>query len=184
LAIERQTETRIEYLDSETLEMPGASFEHAQIKSNMAQEAGNQLEAGPCQVVTSAMRVKVIATEVYTYPDIVILCDLPELEAQYADTLLNPRVIIEVLSELTEKYDRESKFWHYRQIDSLREYILVNQGRALVERFVRQEDGSWNMQTFEDPAGSFAFGSIAVQIPMADIYRGVDFARVQARRAR
>jgi Uma2 family endonuclease len=175
LAIERRAETRSEYLRGEMFAMSGASYEHTLIKDNLARETGNQLKGSSCRVLTSDMRVKVDATGLYTYPDVTIVCGKPELEDQSFDTLLNPLVVVEVLSDSTEKYDRGAKFGHYRQVPSLHEYVLVSQDRPLLERFVRQADGSWNLVTFEDAAGSFVFASISVEVPLAEIYAGVVF---------
>src|SRR5262249_44461119 len=91
------------------------------------------------------------------------------------DTLLNPRALVEVLSDSTEKYDRGAKFGHYRQIPSLQEYVLVAQDRPLVERYVRQADNSWLLTVFEGLSQTFAFASVPARIPLAEIYRGVKF---------
>jgi Uma2 family endonuclease len=175
LAQERLADFRSEYLRGEVFAMAGASYEHTLIKDNLARKAGNQLENGPCRVLTSDLRVKVDATGLYTYPDIAIVCDEPQFEDAAFDTLLNPRAIVEVLSDSTEKYDRGGKFGHYRQVPSLQEYILVAQDRPLVERYVRQADGSWVLTVFDQPGQVFAFASIPVEIPLADIYGGVKF---------
>jgi Uma2 family endonuclease len=124
--------------------------------------------------------VKVDATGLYTYPDIIVVCDEPQFEDAAVDTLLNPRVIVEVLSDSTEKYDRGAKFGHYRQVPSLQEYILVAQDRPLVERYVRQSDGSWLLTVFDQPSQVFAFASVSGQIPIAEIYRGVKLAESPA----
>jgi Uma2 family endonuclease len=125
--------------------------------------------------LTSDLRVKITATGLYTYPDVVIVCDDPQFEDNMADTLLNPRAIVEVLSDSTEKYERGVKFAHYRQLASLQEYVLVAQDRPLVERYVRQADATWVLAVFGDLAQTFAFGAIPVQIALAEIYRGVVF---------
>ena len=131
LARERRATEKSEYYRGEIFAMAGASFEHSLIKDNLARESGNQLKDKPCRVITSDLRIKVNATGLYTYPDAVIVCDEPKFEDAQVDTLLNPRVIVEVLSDSTEKYDRGGKFAHYRQIPSLQEYVLVAQDRAL-----------------------------------------------------
>ena len=143
LAIERKAEFRSEYLRGEMFAMAGASYEHCGIKDNIAREAGIQLKGGPCRVVTSDLRVKVSATGLYTYPDVIIICDKPQFEDAHVDTLLNPRVVVEVISASTEQYYRGEKFEHYQQVPSLKEYILVAQDRPFMERFVRQADGTW-----------------------------------------
>ena len=175
LAQERLADFRSEFYRGATFAMAGASWEHTLIKDNMARQAGNQLENGPCRVLTSDLRVKITATGLYTYPEVVIVCDDPQFEDNMADTLLNPRAIVEVLSDSTEKYDRGVKFAHYRQLASLQEYVLVAQDRPLVERYVRQADATWVLAVFGDLAQTFAFGAIPVQIALAEIYRGVVF---------
>ena len=181
LARERCADWRSEFYRGEMFAMAGASWEHTLIKDNLAREAGNRLKDGPCRVVTSDLRVKVSATGLYTYPDLVIVCGEPQFEDQVQDTLLNPRVIVEVLSDSTEKYDRGTKFGHYRQLASLQEYVLVAQDRALVERFVRQADDTWVLTAFSDLTGTFDFGSVAAAIPLAEICRGVQFPETPSR---
>jgi len=175
LAQERRADFKSEYLRGEVFAMAGATYEHTVIKDNLARKAGNQLENGPCRALTSDMRVKVNATGLYTYPDIAIVRDKPQFEDEVFDTLLNPRAVVEVLSDSTEKYDRGAKFGHYRQIPSLEEYVLVAQDRPLVERYVRQADGSWVLTIFEGLLATFAFASIPARIPLAEIYNGVEF---------
>ncbi len=102
-----------------------------------------------------------------------ILCDEPQLEDHWRDTLLNPRVIVEVLSDSTEKYDRGAKFAQYRQLPSLAEYILVSQDRAIVERFVRQDDESWLLTPFSGLSEIFHYATLDARVALADIYRGV-----------
>src|SRR5947209_3009314 len=132
LARERKAEFRSEFYRGEMFAMAGASWEHTLIKDNIAHEARNQLDDGPCRVLTSDLRVKVDATGLYTYPDVIIVCDEPMFEDRMFDTLLNPRCLMEVLSDSTEKYDRGEKFKHYRRVPSLQEYILIAQDEALV----------------------------------------------------
>ena len=173
LTLERAASLRSEYLRGETFAMAGASYEHTLVKDNLAREAGNHLKNGPCRVLTSDMRVKVSPTGLYTYPDIVIVCDEPEFEDAMLDTLLNPRVIIEVLSDSTEKYDRGAKFAHYRQITSLQEYVLIAHDRPVVERYVRQGNESWLLTVTSDLSRIFEFASVPVRIALEEIFAGV-----------
>ncbi|MCY2992930.1 MAG: Uma2 family endonuclease [Planctomycetota bacterium] len=175
LARERRADFRSEFYRGEMSAMARASWEHSLIKDNLAGEVGNRLKGGPCQIVTSDLRVKVNATGLYTYPDLVVVCDEPQFDDPVLDTLLNPRVIVEVLLDSTEKYDRGTKFAHYRQLPSVQEYVLIAQDRPLVERYVRQADDTWVLTVFSDLTGSFDFGAIAAPIPLAEIYRGVKF---------
>ena len=173
LARERAAEFRSEFFRGEMFAMAGASKQHTRIKDNLARHTGNQLENGPCAVYTSDLRVKVSATGLYTYPDMVVECDEPMLEDKFRDTLLNPRVIVEVLSDSTEKYDRGEKFAQYRELPSLQEYVLVAQDRALVERFVRQPDDNWLLTAFSGLTQTFEYGTLPARVPLAEIYRGV-----------
>jgi Uma2 family endonuclease len=181
LAQERRADSRHEFYRGEVFAMARSNWQHTLIKDNLAGEAGNQLQDGPCRVLTSDLRVKVSATGLYTYPDLAVVCDRPQFEDKPFDTLLNPRVVVEVLSESTEKYDRGTKFAHYRQLPSVMEYLLVAQDRPLVERFVRQADETWVLTAFADLAQTLSFATIPVHIPLRDIYQGVEFPESQLR---
>lgn len=175
LAWERQADTRHEYYRGEAFAMAGASTAHNRIKEKLSIRVGTQLEGGPCWAVTSDQRVVVRATGLYTYPDMVIVCGEAQFADDVRDTLSNPHALVEILSDSTEKYDRGTKFSHYRQIPSLKEYILVAQNEPLVERYVRQADGSWSLTDFVGLDKTFAFATLPVRIPLADIYREVVF---------
>ncbi len=172
---ERTAAYRSQYYRGEMFAMAGATHEHNLAKDNFARETGNQLKDGPCHVVTSDQRVKIEKTGLYTYPDVVVICGQSEFEDDKHDTLLNPHALVEVLSDSTEKFDRGLKFGHYRQIPTLKEYILVAQDRPLVERYMRQADDTWVLTEYSGLAQTFAFATIPVQIPLAEIYRGVEF---------
>jgi len=175
LAKERAAEFKSEYFRGEMFAMAGARYPHNAIKDNLIYRLGRLFEGGPCRTLSSDMRVTVAATGLYTYPDIVVLCEPPVFEDNVYDTLLNPQVVIEILSESTEKYDRGAKFRHYQQMPSIKEYVLVSQDEAVVERFVRQADGTWVLTTFTDPAAEFALATVPARVPMAEVYRGVTF---------
>ena len=175
LAKERKAEYKSEYYRGETFAIERTNWNHAIIKSNLARETGNQLEKTPCFVLTSDMRIKVDATASYWYPDILIVCEKPQFEDDQRDTLLNPRGLVEVLSNSTEKFDRGVKIGHYRQIASLQEYVLIAQNEPLAERYLRQTDGRWLLTEFRGLTQTFALSSIPVEIALSDIYRGVEF---------
>jgi Uma2 family endonuclease len=175
LAIERAALTRSEYCAGEMSAMSGASWHHNLVKDNLARAVGNRLEGGPCLLTTSDLRVKVDATGFYTYPDIVVVCEEPRFEDNVHDTLLNPRVVIEVLSDSTEKYDRGKKFAHYQRVASLQEYVLVSQDEPVVERYLRQPAGGWLLTTVRGLDADFEFASITATVSMREIYRGVSF---------
>lgn len=178
LATERKAAFKSEYFNGEMFAMAGASEEHCLVKENLARETGVQLKGGRCRLVTSDLRVKVEGTKLYTYPDLVIYCDKPQFEDAVLYTLLNPRVIVEVLSDSTESYDRGAKFHNYRQIASLQEYVLVSQDRPLIERFVRQADGTWSLTVFTGLDATMEFASVPAKVPLAEVYRDVTFPNV------
>jgi Uma2 family endonuclease len=143
LARERKAEFRSEFYRGEMFAMAGASRAHILIAGSISANANLALRDRPCEVYQVDMRVKVRASGLYTYPDVVIVCGEPRFEDAAFDTLNNPTVLFEVLSESTEAYDRGAKATHYRKIPSLKEYVLVSQDEARCDRFVRQSDGSW-----------------------------------------
>src|SRR5262249_3429521 len=154
LALERKAEIKSEYLDGEMFAMSGVTLEHSSIVVNLITELNNQFIDRPCQVHGPDLRVKVSSTGLYTYPDLVAFCEKPLFEDEHFDTLLNPQVIIEVLSNSTEAYDRGKKFAHYRTVRSLQEYVLVSQTECRIERFARRDDGVWDYTECTDPNGS------------------------------
>ena len=176
LEMELHSEIRHEYINGQVYEMsPGAADAHHLICWNLLSAFSAQLRNRPCRVYHADMRVKVSPTGMYTYPDIAALCAKPQLEKfKGVDTLLNPSVIIEVLSPTTESYDRGDKFEHYSHIESLQEYVLVSQNRMHVDHFVR-DDASWRLSKLSDPDALLRLASIACEVPLAEIYRGVEF---------
>ncbi len=130
LALERQAETKSEYYAGEVFAMAGASRKHNTIVTNLAYLLVGQLKGRSCEVYNSDMRVKVSATGLYTYPDLVVVCGKPRFDDDQEDTLLNPTVIIEVLSKSTEAYDRSEKFAQYRALELMADYLLIAQDIA------------------------------------------------------
>ncbi len=135
LALERSSETKHEYFKGEIFAMGGASSRHVLIVTNLVIELGSQLKKGPCRVFSTDLRVRVDTSGLYTYPDVVVICDAPEFSDDQRDTLLNPVLIIEVLSDSTKDYDRGGKFEQYRTIKSFKEYLLVAQDRPHLEHY-------------------------------------------------
>ncbi len=173
LALERAAETRSEFVDGEMFAMSGGTTGHARLQSNLHGELYSALRDGGCHAYTSDFRVRT-ASGVLTYPDVSVVCGDAKLADSYADTLLNPTVLIEVLSPSTEGYDRGLKFQHYRTIESLRDYLLVDQGKIRVEQFTRQSDGTWTFRDYLNESDDVVIESIAVRISMRRIYAGVD----------
>ncbi|HYH65304.1 MAG TPA: Uma2 family endonuclease [Urbifossiella sp.] len=156
--------------------MAGGSREHNLVKDNLAGELFGLLKPCGCTIHVSDQRVRVSPSGRYTYPDIVIVCDPPEYAGDDRDALTNPQIVIEVLSNSTERYDRGLKFAEYQRQPTIREIVLVAQGRVRAERYVRQPDGTWTYQAFDNQVGHFELATVPVRIPMSDVYRGVDLA--------
>ena len=169
LAAERRAEHKSEYVDGEMVAMTGASRRHNLIAINIAREISQQLKGRPCEGYASDMRVRVPSTRLYTYPDVVV-CDEPKFEDDYVDTLLNPTLILEILSEPTELYDRGKKFGFYRTIETLAEYLLVAQDECRIEQYVRQPDGRWLLSDYRSLEDVVDLPSIQCQLALSEVY--------------
>ena len=175
LTKERRAEFRSEFYRGEMFAMAGASREHILIAGNCAREIGNQFKGRCCEVYPIDMRVKISPTGLYTYPDVVIVCGEPEFLDAEVDTLLNPTVLIEVLSDSTESYDRGAKAEQYRRIPSLREHLLIAQDRPHVEVLIRQANQNWLLQETSDLEQTVTIPSVSVLLAMRDIYDRITF---------
>lgn len=174
LAVERGSEIKHEYFAGEMFAMVGASKRHNLITANVIRVLGNQLLDRPCNVYPSDMRVRMRATGKYTYPDVVVACAEEEFDDAEKDTLLNPVVIFEVLSESTEAYDRGKKFEHYQSIPSLAEYLLVTQEPYRVEQYVRQGGNEWRYSEYHDADDVVRIGAIGCELTLRDVYAKVE----------
>lgn len=176
---ERQASIKSEFYQGEIFAMGGGSANHSLIAANFVREAGNALRDKPCIVFNSDLRVQVQSTGLYTYPDATIVCGELLFDDDHRDTLLNPTVIVEVLSDSTEKYDRGKKSNHYRQIASLKELILIAQDRSHVERFTRQPNGDWLFHEQKELTADFELKSLGISIAISELYRGVKFEPIE-----
>ncbi len=170
LAIERQAEIRSEYLDGEMFAMAGGSYFHNVIVGNLVGEIRQQLKGKQCTVCPNDQRVHIPETGLYTYPDVVVICGEPRFEDEHLDVLLNPILIVEVLSTTTEAYDRGKKFQNYQKIDSLAEYVLVAQDQHRVERFFRQDGNEWLLTTTAGLESAVFLASIQCVLALAEVY--------------
>lgn len=170
LALERKAEYKNEYIDGEIIAMTGASRRHNLITVNLGREISQQLKRRAGETYLNDMRVRIPSKRMYTYPDVVVACDEPQFEDDYLDTLLNPTVIIEVLSKSTEPYDRFQKFAFYRTIKSLAEYILVAQHEYRVEQYAKQTDGRWLLSDHRSPEGLVELASIQRTLALREVY--------------
>jgi Uma2 family endonuclease len=172
LAIDEASETKHEYVNGEIYAMSGGTLEHSELAANLIRLLGTQLLGRPCVVYTSDARVRVLATGLATYPDVSVVCGQIERDPENKNTLTNPVVLVEVLSDSTEGYDREEKFSHYRRIPSLREYLLVSQHERRIEHFSRNDDGSWTLRDVEPP-GIVQLPSIGCALSLDEVYKSL-----------
>lgn len=170
LALERKAETKSEFVDGAMFAMAGGTEEHSLIASNLIREVGTELKSKPCKVYTADMRVKIEATGLCTYPDVHVACGDSRFEDAHRDTLLNPKVIFEILSQTTAAWDRGQKFWHYRHLESLTDYVLVSQDAWLVEHYTRQPNGAWLLETLEGQGEVLHLSAVGARVPLAEIY--------------
>jgi len=175
LEIERAAPYKSEYYDGIMYAMPGVSWKHALITANLGAELHNALKASSCSAVTSDMRVRIAIGGLFAYPDVVVVCDQPGFTDAHVDTLLNPQVLIEVLSPSTEAYDRGFKSQQYRKLESLQEYALTSQSEPRIEVFRRQSGTQWVLTEFAGLESACRFDTLNVSIPLADIYDKVVF---------
>lgn len=172
LALERSAEDKHELWDGEVYAMGGASLDHNRIVRNLVRHLGNALEGTDCEVLPSDMRVRIPGGDRYVYPDVIVVCGPPRLERK-ADVLLNPRLVLEVLSPSTAAFDRGDKFAGYRSIPSVREIVLVAQDTRRVESYARQTDDSWILREHTGDA-VVPLGPLPSPLPLAQIYEGVE----------
>lgn len=174
LAFERTSEEKHEYINGEVYLMAGATANHNILVGSTIATLYAQTRHRPCTVYPSDMRVKVNAT-MYSYPDVTVVCEPPRFEDDHKDTLLNPTLIVEVLSPSTEGYDRGKKFAQYRELESLREYVLIAQDSHHIERYLRQPDGQWLLADANGAEAALELASIGCVLSLADVYEKVTF---------
>lgn len=173
LRLERAAEFKSEYDDGVIMAMSGASLRHNVIVHGLARSIGNRLE-NRCLVLSNDMKVRVLNPTRFFYPDVLVVCDRPQVADDQKDVLLNPLIVIEVLSESTAKYDRERKFLSYQEIASLQEYLLVSQDEPRVEHFRREAD-HWVYTKNQGLDTAVHLPAIQCAIPLREIYAQVDF---------
>lgn len=183
LVIERNAQIRSEFFEGEMFAMLSGTRLHSLIGTNLAREFGNRLKGRTCVPYNGDLRVKVEATGLFTYPDLSIVCGTAQLLDDQKDTLLNPTVIIEVLSDSTEAYDRGKKFEHYRRIPTLREYLLVSQNEPLIEQFLRQQNEQWLLREVAGLKSILDLPSLGIAIALAEVFDGVEFVPTPIRRS-
>lgn len=176
LEFERKSEERHEYFDGEIFAMSGAKRNHNVIAWNIGGELRQKLKGENCEAYPADMRVFVPETGLYTYPDLVVVCGEPKFKDEVFDTLLNPVLLIEVLSETPESYDRGKKFQHYRSIETLQEYVLVSQDEARIEKYVKQSDGFWVLSEAVGLDAKIKLDAIDCELDLSEVFDKVNFS--------
>jgi Uma2 family endonuclease len=174
LATQRLSEDRAEYLDGVVYPMTGASLYHTQIVFNIGAELVNQLRGRPGRVLGMDLKVRMRDSRKFFYPDLVVVSGEPQYHDDRKDIILNPDLIIEVLSPSTEAFDRGAKFQAYQTLESLKEYLLVSQDQPLVEQFVRRADGKWDYAAFQGLEASLPLPSVDCTLNMSAVYDKVE----------
>ena len=180
LALERKAEGRSEYHDGQIFAMSGASRWHSRIETQLTSLVEQHLAGRRCEAFSSSMRVLVVSTGLYTYPDLSVACEEPQFTDAELDTLVNPTLLVEILSPSTEAYDRGTKAKLYRSIPSLRELLLISQGSYEVELYRRQESGGWSLIDANGLDSSIDLESIGFTLRLRDLYKKVLAHRQEA----
>ncbi|OBQ35318.1 MAG: hypothetical protein AN487_15890 [Anabaena sp. CRKS33] len=175
LAQEELAEFRSEYRNGEIVPMTGGSLNHNQIAGNVYAFVKFALRGKSCKPYVADLRLWIPRYHQYTYPDILVIDGEPLFQPQRKDTILNPCLIVEVLSKSTENHDRTDKFRYYRSIPEFQEYVLINQYEISIEHYKKAEDDAWLFRAYESDQDKIFLGSINLEIPLLDIYEDVNF---------
>lgn len=176
LEFERKSEIKHEYFNNEIFAMSGAKRNHNKITTNLSGLVWQHLKGKDCESYSNDMRLFIPKTGLYTYPDVVVVCGEPQFQDDVFDTLLNPILLTEVLSESIESYDRGKKFQYYRSIESLEEYVLVSQEEARIEKYVKSGDEFWALSEAVGLEAEIEFSSIGCQVALREVYDKVNFS--------
>jgi Uma2 family endonuclease len=175
LALEETADYRSEYFQGEVFAMSGGSANHNRIAGNVYMTLRESLEGKPCEAFITDMRLLVKKNGLYTYPDVMVICGQLEFVKGRTDTVTNPVLIVEVLSESTQAYDRGAKFELYRALDTLQDYVLIDQARVYVEYFHKLADGRWVLTELSQLEAVLALESVDVDLPLSQVYRRVEW---------
>jgi len=175
LAVEEQAKQKSEYYDGDVVALAGSSLNHNRIAKKICFIIDSALSDKPCEVFFAEIKVRIEARNFFTYPDVMVVCGDPKFVENRSDTITNPKIIIEVLSKSTERYDRSNKFHAYWTLDSLEEYVLVDQYRMRVEYFKRISEKEWMLRVLTKPDEALALQAIDLEIPLSDIYQRIEW---------
>lgn len=170
LAQDRAGVGRTEFYEGKTHEVISGSYLHTLLATNVSGELRHRLKGSDCRVLNCDMRLFVEGSGLYAYPDVQVVAGQSQFADEKEDTLLNPKVIVEVLSDNSAAWDQGGKFWHYRHLDSLTEYLLVSHRTWLIDHYVKQSNGTWMLKTIEGKEGNVQLVSAKCQLPLSEIY--------------
>ena len=173
--LEETAEFRNEYRDGEIVQMSGGSINHSRIIRNLSRVLGNLLEGQPYELFHNDLRLWIPRYRRGTYPDVMVIQGEPVFNEGRSDEILNPMLIVEVLSKSTNNFDKDDKFRFYRSIPELREYVLVSQYEFLVEQYIKTDSNEWLFREYEGETATVSFASVGVQMSMSEIYVKVVF---------
>lgn len=179
LALEETAEYKSEYIDGQIMPMAGGTINHNQLALNLSTELNLAFKKQNYRVYMSDIRLWIPQRRIYTYPDVMIVSGEPNIFNNRTDTILNPQVIIEVLSKSTKGYDREDKFQAYRTIASFQEYLLIDQTRIHVEQFSKTGKKQWNLREYDEEDEVIALVTVPFEISLQDLYDKVNFGVAQ-----
>jgi Uma2 family endonuclease len=169
LLLDRQAEIKSEFNDGQMFATAGGSLNHSLLANRVGAILDRQVPAG-CRVFNADLRIHIASARTYTYADCTVVCGEPQFSSDQQDNILNPVLIVEVLSPSTEGYDRGKKFELYRTIGSFQEYLIAHQDRRRAEHYSRQDDGGWLLHEHSGAAGSVDIGRLGVHISLSDLY--------------
>lgn len=179
LKLEETAENKSEYIDGEIIPMAGASTNHNRIAGNLYSAANFAFRKQNYEAFISDVRLWIPKRRIYTYPDVMLVAGEAEYYNNRMDTILNPQVIVEVLSKSTEGYDKEGKFEIYRTVESFQEYLLIDQTKIRVEQYFKTGKKQWILREYDDEDESIIFNSLPFEISLQDLYSKVKFEAVE-----
>jgi Uma2 family endonuclease len=177
IRLEAESEERHEFRDGEIIAMSGGSLNHSRITANVIRELGNSLKGSSCAVFESNLRIQIARKRLYSYGDATVICGEPILSdvEGIGPTYTNPRLVVEVLSPSTRKFNEQGKFDRFRELPSFEEYVLVEQDEPRVETRYRHPDGHWGIDFAIGLESSILLRSLKVSVPLVEIYAGIVF---------
>jgi len=175
LAMDEASEVRLEFIDGVVVAMAGASYHHNVIVSNALVGIGGRLKASPYRALSSEMRTKLATVRDYVYPDVVVVCGEPEIEKRSGESIVNPRVVFEVLSPSTTRLDRGRKAQLYRAMPSLQAYATVEQDAPNIELMARNDADEWVVTGYDSREAVLPLACLGIELPLQEIYDGVEF---------